>query len=147
VFTPTVWRFNYTLKTAIRLVSPHGGKILIYVWAIEQDAQSKRVIPSKPFSDTQEDVKEPASTQEGVDVFVPWVHNTSASKEKPRVYHRYYHMFAEGELRQLVREAVEELGLELSELSVEHKGKGLTIVQEGWERSNYYIELLSWQNT
>jgi tRNA (uracil-5-)-methyltransferase TRM9 len=134
------------LKTAIRLVSAHGGRILIYVWAIEQDAESKRVIPSKPLSDALEDAKEPAFIQEGVDVFVPWVHNTNASKE-PKVYHRYYHMFAEGELRQLVNEAAKELGLELSERSVERKGKGLTIMQEGWERSNYYIELLSWQNT
>ena len=80
-------------------------------------------------------------------MFVPWVHNTDAFQEHPKVYHRYYHMFAEGELRQLVGEAAKELGLELSERGVEHKGKGLTVVQEGWERSNYYIELLSWQNT
>lgn len=84
-----------------------------------------------------------------MDVFVPWVRtpgSTSNVKEGPEVYHRYYHMFAEGELGQLVREAAEELGLDIGNPEIGIVGKGLTIVQEGWERSNYYIEVLTWQN-
>jgi tRNA (uracil-5-)-methyltransferase TRM9 len=139
--------FGYILQTAIRTVSQRGGKILVYVWAREQDAQSKRVIPSKPPPDAQETVEVPPSAQEGVDVFVPWVRSASVSKERPEVYHRYYHMFAEGELRQLVSQAAAELDLEVGERIKGRQGKGLTVVQEGWERSNYYIELLSWKNT
>jgi len=110
---------------------------------MEQDAQSKRVIPSKSSLHTQEEV---SSNQEGMDVLVPWVHNTIPSKEEAEIYHRYYHMFADGELRHLVDEAMKELDLKLGDQHAGLKGKGFSVVQEGWERSNYYIELLSWQN-
>lgn len=90
------------------------------------------------------------TTPAGVDVLVPWVHNaakSSSSSEKPRVYQRYYHMFAEGELRTLVIEAAQNLGLVIGDASQYREGKvkGIQFVQEGWERSNYYVELLLWE--
>jgi ubiquinone/menaquinone biosynthesis C-methylase UbiE len=75
-----------------------GGKILIYVWALEQDG--------KKF-DHQ-------------DNFVPWhLHNSYESEKKleslgpeivkeekknTTVYHRYYHMFKQGELEELLKD-------------------------------------------
>ena len=92
----------------------------------------------------------------GQDVFVPWVLNKqiegkntrdgadhSVDAEGPRVYNRFYHMFNTGELRELVCEAADSVGMHI----IPHLGerqKGLSyveIVQDGWERSNYYIEI------
>jgi tRNA (uracil-5-)-methyltransferase TRM9 len=70
--------------------------------------------------------------------------NAEAVGGDPRIYHRYYHMFDEGELRELVCEASEELGLVVSPPSGEERGKGvryIDIVQDGWEKSNFYVEL------
>lgn len=138
----------------LRLAVSKGGRILIYVWAIEQDNASKRVIPlvdTKPALHSAPDSGEPQVPHDGVDVLVPWVHNTAlagnrnsqASKDEMPVYNRYYHMFAYGELRRIVIEAAKNLGLQVG--SPEPNNKGLSIVQEGWERSNYYIELYLWQ--
>ncbi len=75
-----------------------GGKILIYVWALEQDG--------KKF--------------EQQDNFVPWHLQNSYENEKKieslgpeiikeekknaTVYHRYYHMFKQGELEELLKD-------------------------------------------
>lgn len=92
----------------------------------------------------------------GKDVIVPWVlskelqvssNNSSEKSGEPQVYHRYYHMFAKGELSGLVVEAAEELGLQIGP-GPRDEGKdvrGLEVVQDGWERSNYYVELRLWQ--
>jgi tRNA (uracil-5-)-methyltransferase TRM9 len=93
----------------LEAVAPSHGRVLIYVWATEQDALSKREVP--------------ADTGDGQDVFVPWVLGDGL------VERRYYHMFARGELRALVDEATSALG------------GGVQVVQEGWERSNHYVEL------
>jgi len=60
------------------------------------------------------------------------------------VFNRYYHMFAKGELVGLVDEAAQDLGLHIG-----HKvdgNRGVEIVQDGWERSNYYVELRLWNS-
>jgi tRNA (uracil-5-)-methyltransferase TRM9 len=114
---------------------------LIYVWAIEQDEHSKRKVPSGE-----------ALAVTGVDVVVPWVLSKALSetaeseqeKMKPQVFDRYYHMFAKQELRGLVEEAAQELGVHIG-----RKGEcngGVDIVRDGWERSNYYVELRFWQS-
>ncbi|KAF8911166.1 hypothetical protein CPB84DRAFT_1842412 [Gymnopilus junonius] len=139
-------RRRLAVKRLIQSISPSHGRALIYVWAIEQDELSKRKVVS--------DNETPSFT--GKDVIVPWVlsknlqvpsNNSSDKNGEPQVYHRYYHMFAQGELSRLVIEAAEELGLQL-----EHKRRdegqnvrGVEIVQDGWERSNYYVELRLWQ--
>ena len=60
----------------------------------------------------------------GLDVWVPWV-----NKADGKVYNRYYHLFEKGELRTITEEAGR-----LSKVKLE-------IVQEGYEKDNWYIEL------
>ncbi|KAI0725164.1 S-adenosyl-L-methionine-dependent methyltransferase [Fomitopsis betulina] len=146
-------RRKTAVQRLIEAISPSHGRALIYVWGIEQDGLSKRSIPTSAGPDE-------APTQ-GRDVFVPWVLSSqNAGKAnvqvrdtedtlEPKVFNRYYHMFAQGELRQLVEEAALELGLEVgSEVDQQHdSGKvvqGLEVIQDGWERSNYYVELKRW---
>lgn len=132
----------------IQCVSPRHGRILIYVWAIQQDELSKRSIPLD---------------QTGQDVFVPWVLSQQTGKgtresgmnavvhelapattPSPPVFNRYYHMFAHGELGDLVSKAASELGLYIGSRD-EQNTRGLEIVQDGWERSNYFVELRCWE--
>jgi tRNA (uracil-5-)-methyltransferase TRM9 len=104
----------------------------------------------------------------GQDVFVPWVFATQKTKrqrhattkkdqsvaqtttevestEEPgEVFNRYYHMFSEGELYELTRSAVQELGLAVGNESDVSADQGVEIVQCGWERSNYYVEIRRW---
>lgn len=64
----------------------------------------------------------------------------------PQVYHRYYHMFAKGELAGLVHDAARDLGIQVGPPSHDARTKrGMEIVQDGWERSNYYVELRRWE--
>ena len=105
-----------------------------------QDDASKRVLPT-----------EQASTDAGQDVLVPWVlSSTPSTGEKEgadRVLNRYYHMFAQGELANLVRQAAQEMGLEVGRREdFEAGATGLEIVRDDWERSNYYVELHRWTN-
>ncbi|KAH9856950.1 S-adenosyl-L-methionine-dependent methyltransferase [Lenzites betulinus] len=116
----------------------------------------------------------------GQDVFVPWVmskpaepkpkgrrkgksklevppedkgipRKEEASQEAPKIFERYYHMFAEGELRELVTEAATEMGLQVGACSLGEQEMagglvhGVEIVQDGWERSNFYVELRRWK--
>ena len=116
------------------------------MWAIEQDDLSKR----KVISD--DDI--PPLT--GKDVVVPWVLSKELSVEtkspgdkgaqESQVYNRFYHMFAKGELSGLVVEAAAELGLQVGSkpLDMGKNMRGVEIVQDGWERSNYYVELRLW---
>ncbi|KAI4524364.1 S-adenosyl-L-methionine-dependent methyltransferase [Schizophyllum commune Loenen D] len=132
-------RRRQAVEALIRAVSPTSGRVLIYVWAVEQDELSKRHIPSENTVDA------------GVDVFVPWVlSKTKTPSDAPtgesKVYNRYYHMFARGELRRLVELAAKEMGLEVGVADKSAVGRrGLEIVQDGWERSNYYVELRLWR--
>jgi tRNA (uracil-5-)-methyltransferase TRM9 len=121
--------------------------VLIYVWAIEQDELSKRRVV--------EDQEPPPS--KGKDVVVPWVLSKELSRPSseqatgPQVYNRYYHMFAKGELLGLVLEAAAELRLQVGPKpkpkpdGTAENTRGVEIVQDGWERSNYYVEVRLWQ--
>ena len=68
----------------------------------------------------------------------------SGATAAPKVFDRYYHMFAKGELNELVTEAAVEMGLHVGEPRL--TGEGVHIVQDGWERSNYYVELRRWKS-
>lgn len=59
-----------TVQTFLRCLSPTNGRGMIYVWALEQSAESRRHAPG-------EDLEKGEGEQ---DVFVPWV----MSKEAPR---------------------------------------------------------------
>ncbi|KAF9466367.1 hypothetical protein BDZ94DRAFT_1281002 [Collybia nuda] len=136
-------RRKTAVKRLIEAVSPNHGRVLIYVWAIEQDALSKRTIPVDGATGTR-----------GQDVVVPWVLSRqdkgSQASTEPQVLNRYYHMFAKGELSGLVQDAASELGLQLgpplglgeAPISI---SRGVEMVQDGWERSNYYVELRCWE--
>lgn len=81
------------VRELVRICKP-GGKVLIYVWAMEQAKQK--------YTDQ--------------DVFVPWQlqkrfhgytqtateNNVDKQPSGEMVYKRYYHMFKQGELEQLV---------------------------------------------
>ena len=128
------------VQRLLQAVSPDHGRILIFVWAIEQDELSKRKVPS-----------DEAVSVTGVDVVVPWVlsdalNKTTESKqdETMQVFNRYYHMFAKGELRGLVEEAAQEVGLHIGNKG--ERSRGIEIVRDGWERSNYFIELSLWNS-
>jgi tRNA (uracil-5-)-methyltransferase TRM9 len=130
------------MQRLLQSVSPFHGRILIYVWAIEQDQQSKRTVPTST-SHT------PGS---GQDVFVPWVLkpngssvDTRAITDDSKVLKRYYHFFAEGELASLVKKAASDLGLGMGSAAACDAEAGVEIIQDGWERSNYYVELRHWK--
>ena len=67
------------------------------------------------------------------------------TEEHSKVFNRYYHMFSKGELYELTRSAAQELCLEIGNESDVSAGEGVEIVQCGWERSNYYIEIRRWR--
>ncbi|KAJ7063177.1 S-adenosyl-L-methionine-dependent methyltransferase [Mycena amicta] len=121
-------RRRRAVKQLLLAVSPEHGRVLIYVWAIRQDEQSKRNIPTAENSQGQ-----------GQDVFVPWV----LSDDQTRVLNRYYHLFADGELDALVVSAAAEMDLHVGPGGRE----GIEIVQQGWERSNHYVELRRYRAT
>jgi len=132
--------FSFRIKQLLQAVCSSHGRILIYVWAIEQDELSKRKIP---VDDRLHESRLP-----GQDVFVPWNLNRSNTKsdDESQIFNRYYHMFAKGELTTLVTLAAEDLGLYVGPKSENCSIKeGVEIVQDGWERSNYYIELRCWK--
>lgn len=147
-------RRQLAVQRLLQCVSPAHGRVLIYVWAVEQDDLSKRTVPANEGGGSG-----------GLDVFVPWVMSQQttahtktrqptrelASTQKDArpadvsVYNRYYHMFAEGELTKLVEEAAEGMGLIVGPLTIDATNKlGCEIIRDGWERSNYYIELRRW---
>ncbi|TFK72198.1 hypothetical protein BDN72DRAFT_836590 [Pluteus cervinus] len=123
-------RRRAAVQRLLETVSPNHGRILIYVWAMEQDPLSKRRLPESDVGSA------------GLDVAVPWVLTGTE-----QVFNRYYHMFAKGELVGLVLEAAATLGLEIGSPSegTTKSGRGVEIVQDGWERSNYYVELRCWR--
>jgi tRNA (uracil-5-)-methyltransferase TRM9 len=117
----------------------------VYVWATEQDELSKRKVIA--------DDEPPPST--GKDVVVPWVlskevgmqEKQPSDNKEPQIFNRYYHMFAKGELPGLVMEAAKESGMRVGPKPESADGnlKGIEIVEDGWERSNYYVELRLWK--
>ncbi|KIY68614.1 hypothetical protein CYLTODRAFT_421459 [Cylindrobasidium torrendii FP15055 ss-10] len=126
-----------SVQRLLEAVSPYHGRVLIYVWAIEQDDKSKRVIPSESTSIS------------GQDVLVPWVLSASAmgaTQGSDRVLERYYHMFAKGELTGLVTQAAQKMGLAVGTQAAGHEEtEGVEIVQDGYERSNYFVVLRRWR--
>ncbi|KAI9466136.1 hypothetical protein BJY52DRAFT_1112796 [Lactarius psammicola] len=161
----TVERRVTAVKRLLESVSPGHGRVLIYVWAIDQDEYSKRIVPVPGRGTGTHTVDDEPSTS-GQDVFVPWSLSTgrarsevpkikeaarSALETRPEVIQRYYHMFAKGELSQLVQVTAQDMGLKVGPPppmnQVEEVGnvEGIEVVVSGWERSNYYVELRRWR--
>jgi len=107
---------------------------------MDQDETSKRNVPSFSHS----------ISRSGVDAFVPWVlspANTgdeSTGEADRKVFNRYYHFFAAGELRQLACDAAKDLSLIVGPPSTKRGRQGLEIVRDDYEKSNWYIELKLW---
>lgn len=62
-----------------------------------------------------------------------------------QVYHRYYHLFVEGELREDVIAAAKGMGFALRPKAEDEAGgqkgeKWLRIIEEGYEKDNWYLE-------
>jgi len=148
----------------------HTGRILIFVWAHEQGEKSRRKwangtllpAPELPSSSSPTSAPEPdpAHSQDYSkvqDVLVPWVMNNHSSScssddkasEKPHTYNRYYHLFREGELIQLVQRAAESLGLafkprgsdSLEPAASSLQNHSCLIKQHGWEADNWWVEV------
>lgn len=135
-------RRREAVKNLLTTVSPFGGRILIYVWAMDQDETSKRNVPS--FS--------PSISRSGVDAFVPWTlspakgetESESTCEIDRKVFNRYYHFFAAGELRQLACDAAMDLSMIVGPPSTKRGQQGVEIVRDAYEKSNWYIELKLW---
>lgn len=100
------------IREILRVLKPDsdgepGGRALIYVWAVEQK-NSRR---GWDKGDEQ-------------DVMVPWVMKNSSpgtkQSDQPRVFHRYYHLYEDGEL---VREI---------------SSAGGRVLESGYEKDNWW---------
>ena len=165
------------LQRVLQCISPSHGRALIYVWAIEQDELSKRTIPTGADDSVALTVtkgrdvyvpwvlnpltpetrppkrrrKQASRDSSPIGLVEGEVAAPAQQSDPPKVFHRYYHMFARGELRELVIGAAAEMGLFIGsslEAKSTHNGvetAGLEIVADGWERSNYFVELRRWR--
>ena len=78
-------RRKEAVKELLRLARPDSGRVLIYVWAKEQEKHRG----------------------EGCDVMIPWEMH-QAFDSTTTTYQRYYHLFKDGELEGMCREIDEE---------------------------------------
>lgn len=96
------------IKDILKIVKP-GGKVLIFVWALEQTKFSKR-----NFQPGQQDV------------LVPWKLTPRKGQKEENgdnnVYSRYYHLFKQGELDALFEQI-----------------EGVEIETSGYDRDNHYV--------
>lgn len=125
------------------------------MWAYEQGPNSRRKMGSLADAVGGE---APQDAERVQDVLVPWVLTNQGVKgkgakqvesekdkgeeEEPKVYNRYYHLFVEGELQDLVETAATEDGFTVvkSEERGGVEGNWLRTVATGWEADNWWIE-------
>ncbi|GAA96688.1 uncharacterized protein L969DRAFT_54381 [Mixia osmundae IAM 14324] len=118
------------IEEMLRVLDKRHGKLFIQVWAKEQKdekqlyrssgAQEKRL-------QTADD--EAVLSSAGADVFVPWhldVAQNKSDQAEARVYRRFYHLFEDGELSDLVQRAITSSKVDAQ------------IDEAGWERGNWY---------
>ncbi|ORY32170.1 hypothetical protein BCR39DRAFT_524449 [Naematelia encephala] len=120
------------------------ARFMIYVWAYEQGAASRRkmgAVAVVPDGQT-----ESAEVDKVQDVLVPWVLQAQEGQTESQVFQRYYHLFVAGELRDLVSSAAEAEGYRVLQGDDRSGGclrgtdKWLRIRAEGWEADNWWIE-------
>lgn len=84
-------------------VIKQGGTMLVYVWAYEQEHKkfaTQDVFVPWHLHDVYEDTKQTKDSKPEDSTFIE-----TAIKDKDKqstVYHRYYHVFMEGELEKLI---------------------------------------------
>lgn len=124
-------RRSKAIKEILRVLKL-GGKALIYVWAFEQEGpegpsnylklnkaketdkenENTREIQLRECSSSPKVIKMPVHKNRTnfikQDMLVPWKEKKSSESDKENsevtVHHRYYHVFYEGELENLVSE-------------------------------------------
>lgn len=97
------------IKSILAHLKP-GGKALVYVWALEQESSRRGW-----------------SEQDDQDVMVPWVMRAKKVKKTSteeqgvdKTFHRYYHLYKQGELEENVKDA------------------GGEVVEAGYEKDNWW---------
>ena len=88
------------VKSLLGTLKPRGS-VLIYVWALEQESSRRGW-----------------SEKDDQDVMVPWV---MRGTQKERVFHRYYHLYRQGELEADVLAA------------------GGQVAEAGYEKDNWWV--------
>ncbi|OAV98660.1 hypothetical protein PTTG_25612 [Puccinia triticina 1-1 BBBD Race 1] len=155
------------IKLLLSSVKPYHpsriGRILIFVWAHEQGEKSRRkwakgtLLPAPELGSTTSanSIKPDVGNIEGLsnlqDVLVPWAlnnHSDDKSTEKAKTYNRYYHLFREGELIELVKRAAESLELPFNQidpntpdLPPSYQKDCCLIKRHGWEADNWWVEI------
>ena len=88
------------VKALLQTLQP-DSKALIYVWALEQESSRRGW-----------------SSQDDQDVMVPWVKRSKGQPDE--TYHRYYHLYRQGELEN-------DIGM-----------AGGVVVESGYEKDNWW---------
>jgi tRNA (uracil-5-)-methyltransferase TRM9 len=101
----SIERRQQAIREITRVLKVHG-EALIFVWAYEQN-------------DKRFDFKDQ-------DVMIPWHLSKTFQKTQTQVFHRYYHLFKQGELKSLVE-------------SVSWDGCKSVVIREGYDRDNWYV--------
>ena len=124
-------RRKEAVKSLLRALDPRHGRLLVQVWALEQGDEAtllkgkgRQTAPLPGGEDEQ-------------DVLVPWKLQ-QASHHVSAVHHRYYRLFREGELLQLVQDAASELGISIEQNGA--PGPKLIVDRSIFERGNWLIE-------
>ncbi|GAU98511.1 hypothetical protein RvY_09648 [Ramazzottius varieornatus] len=130
----------------IARVLADGGLALLYVWSIEQNRDQKK----SSYLKSKKELKEPSGESSSLigdatcslpvhvnrtafqspDVLVPWHLKSkqevasSSCKDGDKVFHRYYHVFREGELRQCC-----------------NRVSGVQVIEEYYDEGNWCVVL------
>lgn len=125
-------RRRHSIEELIRLVkpAPEGlvgtgrgcGRFMVYVWAFEQRGAGRRLFDAQLAGH--------GDATKAQDVLVPWVRTPQHTHDqKQDVHHRYYHLFREHELDELVNDAAQH-----------YADTGIRVVKEtgGWEKGNWW---------
>ncbi|CCW60125.1 unnamed protein product [Phytomonas sp. EM1] len=111
-------RRREAIRELLRLARSGGGWVLIYVWARgeagekEREGEEARTKEGEGGNDDKKTARR-GDPHTG-DALIPWEMHTrfrSDAEDEPRVFHRFYHLFAEGELRDLCLAAAAEAGM------------------------------------
>ncbi|KAI8451106.1 hypothetical protein BY996DRAFT_4586444 [Phakopsora pachyrhizi] len=165
------------LPSKLRSNGSTENRRLVFVWALEQGSHSKRSFekrnllpaskPTRNKSDSSWSVNKEDSDYHTLkennlnvteevdqrDVFVPWTFNSDslAEGQNKKTFNRFYHLFREGELVELIDSAAKILrlkkmnNLKVGNNSEEKEGEDCwngwyRIVRDGWEADNWWAE-------
>lgn len=149
------------MQSLLRAIRPSvpgkPGRLLVFVWAYEQGEKSRRKLEKGtllPAEHLPKLIGDPlqASNEEKVapiqDVLVPWLTTHQvAGQASPETmcYNRFYHLFQEGELIDLVHKAAAGIGLvhraaDDAESHIARHG-WFQVAKHGWQADNWWVEV------